>query len=180
MVLGPDGKGLGDAQVMVGGSVTSGSPDGDQIPSTTSLTTGKVGAFAISGLKAPGDYTLTVSRDGLASETVPVHLTGRGPPKTVEVRLGTELGIIRGRVEHGRGSLLSGATVTATDGTRTFTATSSSPGGLLAHGGYLIASLPPGTYSVTATHADFRQVTAIVTVKPGRASVQHFTLESVD
>jgi hypothetical protein len=61
-----------------------------------------------------------------------------------------------------------GATVTATDGTTTYTATSSAAGGLLPAGGYDLAALPPGTYSVTASAPGARQQTRIVKVGRGK------------
>ncbi|MDT4984243.1 MAG: hypothetical protein QOF95_1733, partial [Pseudonocardiales bacterium] len=60
-----------------------------------------------------------------------------------------------------------GATVTATNGAQVWTATSTSRGGALPAGGYLIGGLDPGTYSVTVTAAGLTQQTGIVTVLVG-------------
>ena len=65
------------------------------------------------------------------------------------------------------GTATAGVSVTATDGTNTYTATSSAAGGLLPQGGYDLAALPPGTYSVTASEAGAGQQTRIVTVRRG-------------
>jgi 5-hydroxyisourate hydrolase-like protein (transthyretin family) len=177
MVVGPDGQGMGGAQVWVGGSIISGgAADPDSVPSTTTLTTGAVGSFTISGLATPGDYTLTITRDGFAPETVPVSLSGTGPAPTVKVTLGTELGAIRGTVTGPGGQAYVGATVTATNGTQSWTTTSSSPGGALSRGGYLFGSMPPGTYSVTVTADGIRQRTGLVRVASGETSVQDFRL----
>ncbi len=180
IVTDADGQGLGDAQVLVGGAiVTGGTADPDSVPSTTTLTSGAVGTFTISGLRSPGDYTLTVIRSGFASETVPVRLSGNGPPPSVAIKLGTELGTIRGQVIRPGGGDKVGATVTATDGTRTWTTTSSSPGGALKHGGYLFGSMQPGTYSVTVTADGIQQQTALVRVTSGDTSSQNFRLKNV-
>ena len=179
LVRDADGDPLGGVSVVVGGAVqTGGSVDPAALPSTTTLTTGSVGTFAISGLQAPGDYTLTFVRDGFAPETVPVSLDGLGAPPTVKVTLATRLGGIRGTVTGPAGTPYVGATVTATDGIRSWTSTSSSAGGVLAQGGYLFGSLQPGTYSVTVTAPGIRQVTGMVTVRAGETAVQPFTLRA--
>jgi hypothetical protein len=180
-----DGHPLGGVSVVVGGSVLSGgSLDTGSVPSTlpatTTLTSGSVGSFSISGLQAPGDYTLTFRLDGYAPETVPVSLRSRGAPPTVKVTLGTELGGISGTVTGPGGQPYVGATVTATNGTRSWTTTSSSPGGVLSGGGYLFGAMEPGTYSVTVTASGIQQRTGIVTVLPGETAHQDFTLRAAD
>jgi hypothetical protein len=78
------------------------------------------------------------------------------------------LGSIGGVVtQASTGSAYPGATITATDGLATYTATSSSAGGNLASGGYLISGLKPGVYTVTATAPGLTQQTRIVRVTPG-------------
>jgi len=173
------GKALGGVRVVVGGSVQSGgSVDASTLPSTTTLTEGAVGSFAIGGLATPGDYTLTFVRDGYASETVPISLGANGAPPSLDVTLGTELGGIRGTVTRDGGGVFVGATVTATNGVRSWTTTSSAAGETLANGGYLFSSLQPGTYSVTITAAGLRQVTAMVRVSPGATAVRSFSLRA--
>jgi hypothetical protein len=148
--------------VTVGGASTV---DGSA-PRTTTITTGSdVGTFTINDLTAPGTYTLTFSLDGFASETRPVTLSERGA--TVDFAMSTRLGGVTGEVRGPSGSLLLGATVTATNGTLVVSAVSSGPGGALPGGGYLIPDLPPGWYSVTVTADGMRQRTALVRVRPG-------------
>ncbi|WP_028644993.1 carboxypeptidase-like regulatory domain-containing protein [Nocardioides sp. URHA0020] len=174
-----DGNGLGGTSVVVGGSVQSGgSVDTSTLPSTTTLTDGAVGSFAIGGLTAPGDYTLTFIRDGYASETVPISLTANGAPPQVNVTLGTQLGGIRGTVTGPGGRVYVGATVTATNGARAWSTTSSAAGGTLPHGGYLFSALQPGTYSVTVTADGIKQRTGMVTVRSGSVATQSFTLRA--
>ena len=174
-----DGNLLGGVKVLQGGSVQSGTTaDPDTVPSTTTLTEGAVGSFSICGLSAPGDYTLTFVADGYASETVPISLSANGAPPKVGVTLDTQLGGIRGTVTGPGGGVYVGATVTATNGARSWVTTSSSAGGTLPNGGYLFSSLQPGTYSVTVTADGLRQQTGIVTVRSGATSVQGFVMKA--
>lgn len=177
-----DGNGLGGTSVVVGGSVQDGgSVDSTTLPSTTTLTEGSVGSFTVSGLATPGDYTLTFVREGYASETVPISLSANGAPPKVNITLGTQLGGIRGTVTGPAGGVYVGATVTATNGAKSWSTTSSAAGGdTLANGGYLFSSLQPGTYSVTVTADGIRQQTGMVTVRSGAVSAQNFTLRAAD
>ena len=56
-------------------------------PSTQTLTGGQVGLYQISGLPTPGDYTLSFSLAGFASETVAVPLVSNGSATGVNVTL---------------------------------------------------------------------------------------------
>jgi hypothetical protein len=183
VLLGPDGKGLGGATVTVGGAQTTSGSGG--LPQTTTLTSGTVGSFAISGLPAPGAYTLTFSLPGYQPATVPVTLSGNGAPPQVSVTLSADLGSITGRIGEVRTvdgttttitSTFVGATVTATNGSQTWTVTSSAAGGALSNGGYLISNLVPGTYSVTVTAPGLQQQTGIVVVAAGRTATLDLTL----
>jgi hypothetical protein len=184
-----NGQGLGGATVSVGGSVTNGgvSTTGSAgtggsggaptaTPSTTTLTQGQVGIFALSGLAAPGSYTLTFSLAGYAPVTVPVTLTANGAPPQVTVTMSAELGRIVGQITGSNGTNFVGATVTVTDGKQVWTTTSTGPGGALPAGGYIVAGLQPGTYAVTASAPGTRQQTALVTVVAGRDSTQSLQL----
>lgn len=174
-----DGDLLGGVTVVVGGAVQAGATiDTGSLPSTTTLTTGAVGTFSLSGLAAPGDYTLTFIADGFASETVPVRLDDSGAPPSIKVTLSTELGGIRGTVPGPGGSAYVGARITATNGLRSWTTMSSAPGGALTNGGYLFSALEPGTYAVTVTADGIKQQTAIVTVRSGATATQNFALQA--
>jgi hypothetical protein len=174
---GGSGSPLGGVTVTVGGSAastststgTTGVPTTTS-PTTTTLTNGNVGGFSFSGL-ADGHYTLSFGLDGYTAASVPVLVDSNRPPgkraPIVQVRLYKQAGDITGTV-FVNGTPTPGATLTATDGTHTFTATTSSAGGLLPAGGYDLANLPPGTYSVTASVAGAHQQTRIVTVVRGR------------
>lgn len=174
-----DGNRLGGVSVVVGGALQAGgSVDTSTLPSTTTLTTGDVGSFSISGLSAPGDYTLTFVLEGYAPETVPVSLSATGAPPSVKATLGTQLGGITGTVTGPGGAPYVGATVTASNGLKSFVTTSTSAGGALSGGGYQFAGLQPGTYSVTVTASGMQQQTGLVTVASGDAGTQNFTLKA--
>jgi hypothetical protein len=148
------GNGLGGATVTVGGAVVggSGSP-----PSTVTLTTGaQVGTFAVNGLAVPGSYTLTFTLAGYEPTSVPVTLQDNGAPPQVSATMVPAAGRITGTVQ-GPSGVLSGAAVTATDGKKVWTTTSTDTG-------FVIAGLSPGHYSVTATYPGLQQQTALVVV----------------
>ncbi|MDX6207624.1 MAG: hypothetical protein QOE24_15 [Frankiales bacterium] len=189
----PGNGGLGGATITVGGAVNNGGSSGGSSggagpaasagsgtaasgsgtgsgPSTTTLTQGATGTFALNGLAAPGSYTLTVSLPGYQSASVPVTLTGTGAPPSIRVTLTTQLGSILGRVRDSSGAR-AGATVTATDGKQNWTTTSTGN-----DGSYVLDGLMPGTYSVTVTATGTTQQTALVTVTAGRTSAQNLTL----
>jgi hypothetical protein len=163
-LLGPDGKGIGGATVTVGGTDSTA---GATAPATTTLTTGKVGAFTLSGLAAPGSYTLTFSLDGYRPETVPITLTADRAPAAVTAQLRTQLVRLWGTVTSPNGGTYAGATVVVTDGVHSWQTSSSSPSATLPSGGYLFPALDPGTYSVTATAPGYGQQTAQVTLTSG-------------
>ncbi|MEI5671612.1 MULTISPECIES: carboxypeptidase-like regulatory domain-containing protein [unclassified Nocardioides] len=175
-LLGPDGEGLGGATVTVGGATsipTAADGAGEAtalVPTATTLTTGppsSIGTFSISGLAAPGEYTVTFTLEGYTSQSVPIELGASGPGQTVDVTLTNELGTLSGIVQNGS-TPYAGATITVTDGQRIWTATSGDQGnGDLKSGGYRIDGLPPGSYAATVTAPGMRQQTALVTIVAG-------------
>ncbi len=162
------GHAIGGASVTVGGTAVI---PGATAPTTTTLTAGSVGTFAINGLAAPGAYTLTATVAGYAPASVPVTLSGNGVAPNVTITLSVQTGGISGIVTNAQGAAFPGAAISATDGRQTWTATSSTAGG-----GYLITDLQPGSYSVTVTAAGQRQQTALVTVVAGQTSTQNLTV----
>ena len=160
-VVDASGAGIGGVTVTAGGSATT--------ISTTTLTSGAVGSFTLTGLPA-GSVTLTFSKTGYTSASVPVTLTDAGPPAPVSVTLSSALGNVTGRVTRG-GAGVSGATVQATDGSTTRTTTSTASGALGA-GTYLLPDLPAGTYTVSVTSGGTVLATSVVTVRPGSTTSQ--------
>lgn len=158
------GNGIGGATVTVGG--------GPAAAGTTTLTSGTVGTFVLSGLPAPGAYTLTVALPGYASQTVPVTLGGSGPPPAVTVAMPVASGSLLGLATFcdAAGDACApatGATVTATDGRATQTTTVTGSGTAKGPGGYLLSGLAPGTYAVTVSAPGYAQITALATVTAG-------------
>jgi hypothetical protein len=163
-----NGNGIGGATVTVGGAPTA--------VSSTTLSAGAVGHFGFNALPAPGSYTLTFSLAGYAPTTVPVTLTSDGAPPQVTVTMANALGRITGQVLGPAGSPAVGATVTATDGKQSWKALATGAGGGLPAGGYVLADLLPGTYTVTVTQDGLSQQTALVTVAAGATTVQDLQL----
>lgn len=158
------GNGVGGATITVGGMTNP--------PTSSTLTAGTVGAFTVGGLPAGGTLTLTFTKPGFADTTVPVQ--PGGAPLTVS--MSDSLGRISGTVRDPSGAPISGATVTATDGKRTWPVTSSSASAGSAAGSYVIAGLPIGDYTLTAQGSTTLPRTALVTVTAGGAATADFTL----
>lgn len=168
-VVDSSGAGLGGAQVSVGGTPTP--------VSTTSLTTGSVGLFAISGLPAPGSYTITVSLAGYSPATVPITLSNAVAP-SVTITLTQSVGQISGQVLLPTGSPAVGASVTVTNGAQKWTATTVDASGSTPAGSYLVSGLAPGSYSVTATMSGYGQQTGIVHLAAGGTPSMDLTLQA--
>jgi hypothetical protein len=158
------GNGVGGATITVGGMTNP--------PTSSTLTAGDVGAFTVGGLPAGGTLTLTFSKPGFADTTVPVQ--PGGAPLTVT--MSDSLGRISGTVRDPSGAPISGATVTATDGKRTWPVTSSSASAGFAAGSYVIAGLPVGEYTLTAQGPTTLPRTELVTVTAGGQATADFTL----
>jgi len=165
-LVGADGAGIGGAVVTVGGTPNP--------PTTNTLTAGDVGGFSLAGLPAGASLTLTFTKPGFAQTTVPVELGANAAPLTVT--MSDSLGRISGTVRGADGAPLAGATVTATDGKRSWPVTSSSSSPGTAAGGYLIAQLPVGAYTVTATGPSTDPRTTLVTVTAGVPATADFVL----
>lgn len=170
------GVGLGGATVTVGGAANP--------PTTTTLTSGAVGTFHLAGLPTPGAYTLTFSLAGYADQTTPIvlPLTSTAPQTFTMVR---SLGRITGTVTSSTGKPLLNIAVSATDGQKTWPVITTGASGSVPAGGYVIANLPPGVYTLTATSpagtvgtgaTAGTAVTAVVTVEPGADATWNFVV----
>ncbi|RIJ78636.1 hypothetical protein D1871_01370 [Nakamurella silvestris] len=167
------GAGLGGAVVTVGGA--------ENAPSTITLTAGDIGTFQLTGLVSPGSYTLTFTLPGYADQTVPVVLEVDKPPAPIAVVMATSLGEITGVVTGTDGKPLIGASVVASDGKQLYPVFSTAAIGGSPSGGYTIAQLPAGVYTVTASRTvaagtAVTGVTAVITVTPGSVPKQNFVL----
>lgn len=129
------------------GGVTVTVSDGSQTFRSQTLSVGVVGTYRVDDLPLPGTYTVTFSRDGLATQTRSIDLDafGGGNRTGVDATLTPARGTIRGTVDDEDGIRLGGVSVTATSGdiTRVTTSAHSPPGA------YELRDLPPGTYTVT-------------------------------
>lgn len=139
---------------------------------TTTLTTGDVGRYVLTGLATPGRYTLTFSLEGYSPVTVGVTLGDGGSDDGVDAMLLRSTSSIEGTVE-GPAGPIAGAAVSITDGSEVrSTVTADDPAG-----GYRFDSLPAGRYTLTISVAGFRTRTVLVTVARGETSVVDATLQ---
>jgi hypothetical protein len=155
-VTAPSGQTLGGVTITVAG--------GGPPVTTQTLTAGRVGFYALSGLATPGRYILTFSLAGYQSETVGVTLGSSGSASAVNVTLPVYSGTIRGTIRAPPGAL-TGVSVSVTNGTAPVrsTVSSSSP-----PGGFSVTGLAPGHWTVTFTLTGFVTQTALVNLAPGK------------
>jgi len=139
---------------------------------TETLTAGQVGYYELAGLPTPGQYTLTFSLTGYSSVTIPVALGSGASATGVDATLAPALGSIDGTVEAG-GTGVAGAAIVVTDGGAPLTTTSTT----VPPGGFSLAGIAPGTYSVTATLQGYAPDTVQVVVGAGKTAAP--TLELV-
>jgi len=147
-----------DGSAVAGATVSDG---------TRTVLTDAVGQYTISDLP-PGTYEVTASKEGYESSSLTVTVL---EGNTAEANLsliriivpGTITGIV---TDTDDGSAVAGATVS--DGTRTTTTD--------ATGRYIIASVSPGTYQVTASKSGYESLTSTVTIVAGATAVTNFSL----
>jgi len=155
----------------VGGATVTIS-DGQNTLTTSSTSTGRLGSWTMGGLSTPGTFLVSASKDGLSLESQLVTLPAGGS-QTVDLALKAGVGALVGLVD-GPDSLgavggVGGATVTATDGTITRTATTVTSGPV---GRYTLPGLPvPGSYTVTVSGDGYLPQTRRVTLAAGQARV---------
>lgn len=120
---------------------------------TISLSQGDPGAFMLRSLPTPASFTVVVTADGFAAQTVTLSLAPGQQLTGVGITLGGASGSLSGQViTRADGHLAPGVTVTVTNGVlsvQTVTQTLGSPGTWDVHG------LPvPSTYTVTFSRGD--------------------------
>ncbi len=164
-VSGAGRKPLGAVSVTVGGLAKT--------ASTETLTAGEVGAYTISGLPTPGTYAVTFTLPGYVSQTLGVTLSSDGLATGLNVTLMPALGQIQGAVrDSSTSAALPGVAVSVTNGAQhQQTVTASSPAG-----GYSLAQLPPGTYSVTYSLSGYASQTALIKLMAGQTATQDIAL----
>lgn len=133
-----------------------------------STTTSSSGVYTLSSV-APGTYSVTASASGHNSATSSVTVTS-GATSTLNFKLTpvtTSPGAITGRVTNiTTGGAVSGATVSFSGGSATTDA----------NGNYSFSGVAPGTYSVTASHTGYFNVTHSVTVSSGSTATLNFAM----
>jgi hypothetical protein len=146
------GRITGPAGAVGGATITI--SDGQNVVATSSNSSGSVGNWKVDGLSTPGTFLISASKDGLSLESSLVTLAA-GQSKSLNLGLrsgmGSLVGTVTGTDSLGVSSGVGGATVTATDGTITRTATTVTSGPI---GRFTLPALPvPGKYTVTIAEA---------------------------
>jgi 5-hydroxyisourate hydrolase-like protein (transthyretin family) len=155
------------------GGVTVAVTGGKDPITTTTLTTGQVGAYTLTGLATPGTYTLTFSLEGYSPVTVGVQLDDGGSADGVDAQLLRSTSSIVGTISGPTGPLPAAA-IAVTDGLNVrSTVTADDPAG-----GYRFDGLPGGRYTMTITLAGYKTRTILVTVARGETKTVDTTLEA--
>jgi hypothetical protein len=152
----------GPAGPLGGATVTAN--DGSATIETVSLTEGDVGTFTLRNLAAPGQFTVTITKEGFSTEARTISLTTDVPEGEFNARLLPALGSISGSTvvegSPGRGLevALSGGAVNR------MTSVISQGAGATT---YSFAELPaPGTYTLTFTGPDLISQVQVVDLDP--------------
>lgn len=159
------GQALGDVLVTVSGN-------GNTV-TTSTLTAGGIGTYAVGGLSTPGRYTITFQRDGYAMQTVAVDLAPSGLATGVDVVLARSAAAIRGTVRTCLGDVgLGGVQISVTDGRNGLTTTSATTPA----GSYGLTGLASGSYAVTYSVTGYATQTLLVDLAPGATVVRDVTM----
>lgn len=130
------------------GGATVVATDGSNTIETVSLTVDdNRGWYALRNLAVPGRYTVTVSRDGYATESRNVVLDGTASP-TVDITMTSAVGSIAGTTTDSADAPLSGVTVQVVGADFETSSTSISQEG--PEGRFFLEQIPvPGSYTLT-------------------------------
>ncbi|MEO6885020.1 MAG: carboxypeptidase-like regulatory domain-containing protein, partial [Jatrophihabitantaceae bacterium] len=153
-VTGPKGV-VGAAQVTI--------TDGTNTITASSNSKGLVGQWSVTGLSTPSTYLVSVSKDGMSTESALVKLDAGGSasvPLTLKVGVASLVGHVRDAFKAGLGDVQ----VTATNGTVSRTASTVTTGPI---GSYVLPDLAPGKYSVTFILDGYQTQTQQVIIEPG-------------
>lgn len=162
------GRISGPAGAVGGATITI--SDGQNVVATSSNSSGRIGDWKVDGLSTPGTFLISASKDGLSLESSLVTLAA-GQSKSLNLGLrsgmGSLVGTVAGTDSLGVSSGVGGATVTATDGSITRTATTVTSGPI---GRFTLPALPaPGKYTVTIAEAGFLPQTHQVELGAGQS-----------
>jgi 5-hydroxyisourate hydrolase-like protein (transthyretin family) len=162
-----DGEGpLGGVLVTVSNSETT--------VSTETLSVGSVGSYILSNLPVPGTYTVTFSGTGLASQVRSVDLDAGGSINRtgLDATLTEATAVVSGTVTDPDGEA-AGVAVELSDGTtilNTFSANDP-------EGEYVLAGIPPGTYTLTFRQTGAVPRSVLVTLAAGESRTVDVELE---
>lgn len=143
----------------------------------TTVTSGPIGHYQLPDLPIPGDYVVTVSGPGYATQTRSVSLADGVSSATVDVGLTSAEGVVTGTVsgqrqDHSSEGGLVGVGLTLTGNQQTFkTTTTSAPAG-----GFRFTGVPPGTYVLTASQYGRAPSAATVVVTAAGQATASLTL----
>ena len=149
-----DGTAVGGATVTVLG--------GDVEATTTTLTTGEPGLFAVTGLPVPGDYTISITGEGFQTETLGALFFGGGTRDLGTVTVLPVNSQVSGTVSTG-GAGLGEVTVTLTNGIRPRVTTSATNPA----GSFAFAGVPAGSYTLTFERFGYQTKVVLITVVAG-------------
>jgi hypothetical protein len=151
----------GSAGALGGSTITATS--GQTVARTVSLTQDQVGSFTLLDLPTPASFTVVVSKDGYASQTVTLALSAGQKLTGVAITLGQSAGAISGKVTSlPGGAPAAGVTVTVTNGELTVQTVTQSTGSV---GSWTVGGLSiPSTYTVTFARPDLAPQTVSVSL----------------
>jgi 5-hydroxyisourate hydrolase-like protein (transthyretin family) len=165
------GRVVSGGQPLEGATVTASS--GQTAVTTMTLTGAEAGTFAVRGLPTPATFTVVVTLDGYASQTLTVSLGEGQSLEGVDATLARSSGSLTGLVglrDPGSSTVATaaGVVVTVTDGTQTIqTATDVGDDLDATRATWRVTGLPvPGDYTVTFSRDDLAPQTVAVSVDP--------------
>lgn len=152
------------------GGVTVSVSDGETTVTTETLSVGFVGSYLVTGLRVPALYTVTFAGPGLASQVRSVDLDPSDDinAEGINATLTAATATVTGTVEDPDGPA-AGVAVELSDGTTILTTTTAND----PVGEYVLAGVPPGTYTLTFRQTGAVPRSVLVTVTAG----QHRTVD---
>jgi hypothetical protein len=139
------------------GGVAITASNGAIVGQTVSVDNG--GFYSLSGLVAPGNYILTFTKAGYATEVVGVSLSSSLGAATSNVVLQKSASSITGVIASSTGNAVSGATIVATSGLVSLSTLSTDPSGA-----FRIDGLASGWWTVTVTSPGYSNSVVLIQV----------------
>jgi hypothetical protein len=142
------------------GGATVTASDGHTTITTVSLTQDDVGGFTLRSLPTPATFTVLVTKQGFATQTLTLTLSAAQQLTGVGVTLGGGVGSISGKVTLTDGSPAGGVSVKVTNGDVSVQTVTLSTGAI---GTYTVGGLTvPSTYTITFSRSDLADQTRAV------------------